>query len=82
MKVQGIWDTIGMWKTGVDFTETNQSPEQNYLNEVTTLQVLKTWLNGNVSVYRVSVGTPEGKRLLGTPRCRWEDTIKIDLRQI
>jgi hypothetical protein len=33
-------------------------------------------------VYRVLVGWPEGKRLLGRPRCRWEDNIKVDLREI
>jgi hypothetical protein len=27
------------------------------------------------------VGTPEGKRPLGRPRRRWEDNIKIDLRE-
>jgi len=29
-------------------------------------------------VYRVLVGKPEGKRLLGRPRRRWEDNIKMD----
>jgi hypothetical protein len=33
-------------------------------------------------VYRVLVGRPEGKRPLGSPRCRWEDNIKMDLREI
>jgi hypothetical protein len=33
-------------------------------------------------VYSVLVGRPEGKRPLGTPRCRWEDNIKMDLREI
>jgi hypothetical protein len=33
-------------------------------------------------VYRVLVGSPEGKRPLGRPRCRWEDNIKMDLREI
>jgi hypothetical protein len=33
-------------------------------------------------VYRVLVGRSEGKRLLGRPRCRWEDNIKLDLREI
>jgi hypothetical protein len=33
-------------------------------------------------VYRVLVGRPEGKRLLGKPRRRWEDNIKMDLREI
>jgi hypothetical protein len=28
------------------------------------------------------VGKPEGKRLLGRPRRRWEDNIKMDLREI
>jgi hypothetical protein len=27
------------------------------------------------------VGKPEGKRPLGRPRCRWEDNIKMDLRE-
>jgi hypothetical protein len=34
------------------------------------------------SVYKVLVGRPEGKRPLGRPRRRWEDNIKLDLREI
>jgi hypothetical protein len=34
------------------------------------------------SVYRVLVGRPEGKRPWGRPRRRWEDNIKLDLREI
>ena len=34
------------------------------------------------NVYRVSVGKPEGKRLLARPRRRWEDNIKMDLREV
>jgi hypothetical protein len=33
-------------------------------------------------VYRVMVGTPEGKRPLGRPRRRWEDNIKMDLQEV
>jgi hypothetical protein len=33
-------------------------------------------------VYRVLVGKPEGKRPLGRPRHRWDDGIKMDLREI
>jgi hypothetical protein len=33
-------------------------------------------------VYRVLVGRLEGKRQLGRPRHRWEDNIKMDLREI
>jgi hypothetical protein len=32
--------------------------------------------------YRILVGNPEGKRPLGSPRCRWVDNIKMDLRDI
>ena len=28
------------------------------------------------------VGKPEGKRLLGRPRRRWEDNIKMDLQEV
>jgi hypothetical protein len=33
-------------------------------------------------VYRVLVGRSEGKRPLGRPRRRWDDNIKLDLREI
>jgi hypothetical protein len=33
-------------------------------------------------VYRVLVGKPEGKRSLGRPSCRWENGIRMDLREI
>jgi hypothetical protein len=33
-------------------------------------------------VYRVLIGRPEGKTSLGRPRHRWEDNIKLDLREI
>jgi hypothetical protein len=32
-------------------------------------------------LYRVLVGKPEGKRPLGTPRCRWADDVKTDLQE-
>jgi hypothetical protein len=32
-------------------------------------------------VYKVLVGKPEGKRPLGRPRRRWEDEIRMDLRE-
>jgi hypothetical protein len=34
------------------------------------------------NLYRVLVGNPEGKRPLERPRRRWEDGIKMDLREI
>jgi hypothetical protein len=34
------------------------------------------------NVYRVLVGKPEGKRPFERPRHRWEDAIRMDLREI
>jgi hypothetical protein len=33
-------------------------------------------------VYKVLVGKPEGRRPLGRPRRRWEDNIRMDLREV
>jgi hypothetical protein len=45
--------------------------------------ILKEILNKHGrNLYRVLVGNPEGKRPLGRPRRRWEDGIKMDLREI
>jgi hypothetical protein len=34
------------------------------------------------NMYRVLMGKLEGKRPLGRPRRRWEDGIRVDLREI
>jgi hypothetical protein len=34
------------------------------------------------NVYRVLMGKPEGKRSLERPRRRWQNGIKMDLREI
>jgi len=33
-------------------------------------------------VYRVLVGKPEGRRLLGRPRRRWVDNIRMDIQEV
>jgi hypothetical protein len=33
-------------------------------------------------VYKVLVGKPDGKKPLGRPRRRWEDGVRMDLREI
>ena len=33
-------------------------------------------------VHKFLLGKPEGKRPLGRPRHRWEDNIKMDLREV
>ncbi|KAJ4443931.1 hypothetical protein ANN_05720 [Periplaneta americana] len=43
----------------------------------------KDWrILGLQNAYRVLVGRPAGKRPLGRPRRRWEDNIKMDLREV
>jgi hypothetical protein len=32
-----------------------------------------------IVVFRVLVGKPEGKRVLGKPRHRWENNVRMDL---
>jgi hypothetical protein len=34
------------------------------------------------NVYSILVGKPKGKRPLGRPRCRWENNVVMDLREI
>jgi hypothetical protein len=36
----------------------------------------------DTTVYKVLVGKPKGKRQLGKPRRRWEDGIRMDVREI
>jgi hypothetical protein len=37
---------------------------------------------GYRGIYRVVLGKREGERPNGRPRHRWEDTIKMDLREV
>jgi hypothetical protein len=34
------------------------------------------------NAYNILVGKPEGKRSPGRPRHRWEDNIKVNLKEI
>jgi hypothetical protein len=34
-----------------------------------------------IGSYRVSMGKSEGKKLLGRPKRRWEDNIKMDFQE-
>jgi hypothetical protein len=33
-------------------------------------------------MYKILVGRPEGKRPLGRPRYRWENNIRLDVRDV
>ena len=37
---------------------------------------------GRRGSYRVLVGRPDGKKTLGSPRRRWDDNIKVGLRDV
>jgi len=37
---------------------------------------------GEIGVYWALVRKPEGKKPLGRPKRRWEDTIKMDLKEV
>jgi hypothetical protein len=59
------------------------------LNIIRVIKSRRMWWVGHVAcmgegrgVYRILVGRPEGKRPLGRPRHRWEDNIKMDLREV
>ena len=34
------------------------------------------------STHKILGGKPDGKRPLGRPKCRWEDNIKLDVREV
>jgi hypothetical protein len=69
----------------------NEEPNNLY-SSLNILRVIKSrrmrWV-GHVArmgeargVYRVLVGKPEGWRPLGRPRHRWEDNIRMDVREV
>ena len=39
-------------------------------------------MGAKIGAYRVLVGKPEERRPLGRPRHRWEDNIKINLKEL
>jgi hypothetical protein len=49
-------------------------------NHKMTMHVAR--MGEEIKVYKVLVGKPEGKRPLGGTRLRWEDGIRMDLREI
>ena len=34
------------------------------------------------SAFKLLIGKPTGKRLLGRPKLRWEDNIRMDIKEI
>ena len=42
----------------------------------------ETRMEGGRSAFKVLIGTPTGRRALGGPRHRWEDSIRMDLTEM
>jgi hypothetical protein len=40
------------------------------------------YMDEGTGAYKILVGRPEGRRPLGRPRHRWEDNIKMDLKEV
>jgi hypothetical protein len=79
------WEEDGLWRK-----LHNDELHNLYssLNIVRVIKLRKMKWAGHVAhmgkgrgVYRVLVGRPKGKRPLERPRHRWEDNIKMDLRE-
>jgi hypothetical protein len=56
----------------LEVTESRKQPSSE-------LMITSRQLEGG---YKALVGKPEGSRPLGRPRHRWEDNIKMDLREV
>jgi hypothetical protein len=52
----------------------------NFWSSWDTISFSRRTLADEGNGHGILVGKPEGKRPLGSPRPRWEDNIKIDLR--
>jgi hypothetical protein len=75
-----------------EFRKLHNEKKFNLYSSPNIVQVIKSrrmrWV-GHVAhmgerrdVYMVLVGKPEGKRLLGRPRYRWEDNIKVGHQEV
>jgi hypothetical protein len=55
---------------------------KNNIEKLTSLHILQCTYWGRKGAYRTLVGKPEGRRPLGRPKRRWEDNIKLDIREV
>jgi hypothetical protein len=79
------WEEDGSWRKPCNDELHNLYSSPNIIRVIKSRRM--RWA-GHVAhmegrgVYWVLVGRPEGKRPLGRPRHRWENNIKMDLREI
>jgi hypothetical protein len=71
--------------TGDETRVYQYDPETQYFSAIKSRRM--RWVDNIVHMeerrraYMVSVGKPEGKRLLGRPWSRWENNIKVNLME-
>jgi hypothetical protein len=78
-------EVMGEWRKlhNEELRNLNSSPD--IIRQVKSRRMRWTWhvarKGEGRNVYNVLVGKLEGKRSLGRPRRRWEDAIRMDLRE-
>jgi hypothetical protein len=87
-----FFSTYVTWPNSLDYYLCRNDELQSLCCSPNIVRVIKSrrmWWAGHVArmgegrgVHRVLVGRPEGKRSLERPKSRWEDNIKMDLREI
>jgi hypothetical protein len=87
-----LWRIFGpKWEEYRSWRKLHDDELHNLYSSLNIVRVIKSrrmrWA-GHVArmgkgrgVYRVLVGRPKGKKPLGRPRHRWEDNVKMDLRE-
>jgi hypothetical protein len=79
-------EVTGEWRKLLTEELRNLYSSPDIIRQVKSRRMRWAWHVARVgedrNVYKVLVGKPEGKRPLGRPRRRWEDEIRMDLREV
>jgi hypothetical protein len=70
-------DTAATWFSIVKYHNLCFSPNSRLIK----LQGIG-WVRHLAFMYKISVGEFNWKRPLGRPRCKWEDNIRINIKEI
>jgi hypothetical protein len=79
---KNIWEVVGEWRKvhNEEIQCLYCSPDiiSAIKSKDLMVEVFRT-LNGVKNTYKIVVVTPERKTLIGRLRCRWENSIKMDI---